>query len=166
MLKKIYFSAFLALVVTTAHAETLSELESQLNNIRTEMNSIKRSWNSARIRIKMAEKASSTLYQTVKPIFERLIASSEFSTKMNDIVYGQYEAIANRNMSFASVKTTFNLSDFLPNLSMHTFGQNLFSAMANKECCLLLGQKLASRAQDLQYAIVNAQQALLQTSQY
>jgi len=86
MLKKIYFSAFLALISMTAHAETLSELESQLNNIRTEMNSIKRSWNSARIRIKMAEKASSTLYQTVKPIFERLIASSEFSTKMNDIV--------------------------------------------------------------------------------
>lgn len=163
MLKRTSFFAILAFIPMILHAEALPELTNQLHHLRTEIDTIKRAWNSARIRIKMAEKASPKLYQSTKPIFERIIASNEFVTKMNEAVAAQFEAIVNRYMSFASVKATPNVSDYVPNLSMQAFGQNLFSAMANKEYCLLLGQKIASKAQELQATISSTQTPLFLT---
>lgn len=56
-------------------------------------------------------------------------------------------------MTFDSVKTEFNLSDFFPNTAMHDFGKKLFSAMANKTYYLELGKKLAQKIQELQMVV-------------
>lgn len=159
MLKKIYFLA-VATVATTAfgmsdYADQFasSNMQSQLDHIKTQMQSIKRAWNSAKIRIKLAEKASPTLAQTVKPTLEKILASDALTTKMNDTIASNVDSIVNNNMSFDSVKTEFNLSDFFPSATMHDFGKKLFSAMASRTYCLELGKKLAQKMQELQIAV-------------
>lgn len=156
MLKKIYFSLFIALTTTQAHG--MSTLENQLSHIKSEMLIIKRAWNIARIHIKLAQKTAPTLYQSIQPIVQRALESSAFITYLQSTVTTQFEAIANRNMSFNSVKTEFNFSTFFPKTTINSYGQNLFSAMARKQCYLLLGQKLAQKMQELKTEIQAAQQ--------
>jgi len=121
----------------------------QLNHINTQMNAIKRAWNIERAHIKMAEKASSTLYAAIKPTIEKVIASSEFTNQMNATITMQFDSIVNNNAAFSSVKTDNNLSDLFPNLKMNEYGLKLYKAMANKAYFLLLGQKLAEKAKEI-----------------
>lgn len=159
MLKKIYFLA-VATVATTAFGMsdyaaqfTSSNIQSQLDHVKTQMQSIKRAWNSAKIRIKLAEKASPALAQNIKATLDKILTSDAFTTKMNDTIASNVDSIVNNNMSFDSVKTEFNLSDFFPSATMHDFGKKLFSAMANRTYCLELGKKLAQKMQELQIAV-------------
>lgn len=153
MVKKIYLTGLLSLIfnapaLAMSIAETAS-LTTQLNHINTQMNTIKRAWNIERAQIKMAEKASSTLYNSIKPILERLISSNEFTTQMETAVNMQFDSIVNQNAAFKDVKTDNNLSDLFPNLKMSEYGAKLYKAMANKAYFLLLGQKLAEKAKEI-----------------
>lgn len=147
MLKRIYTLAMLILFASPLCAMNANQM--QMSAIRSAMSELKRSWNSARIRIKMAQKASPALYTQLSPIFEKLIASDMFTTKLNESITNQLEAIVNNNMPFSSSSASFNLSDYFPNSTMHDFGKNLFSAMASKTYCLELGKKLAQKLQEL-----------------
>jgi hypothetical protein len=126
-----------------------------IDDIKTQMRAIKRAWNSERLRIKIAQKASITAYQTLAPVFDKIIASDAFTTKLNDAVSRQFDAIVNNNMAF-SPTTEFNILNFFPNLTMTEFGKKLFSAMANKAYYLELGKKLAQRIQELQMIVTIA----------
>src|SRR5579863_7648837 len=113
MVKKIYLFCTLALLSTVpavAMQADIAALSVQLNHINTQMNAIKRAWNVERAHIKMAEKASSALYNAIKPTLERLINSSDFTTNMDAIVAMQYDEIVNKNGSFKNIKTDNNLS--------------------------------------------------------
>ena len=121
---------------------------------------MKRVWNTARLRIKIAEKTSSTLYQTIKPTLDRVISNNEFTTKLDTLASEQLNSIVNDYMSFASTKKTFDISDFFPNVTLNTFGKTLFSAMVDKEYCLMLGRKLAQKMQELEMTITSIQQTL------
>ena len=163
MFKKIYlFSALSLAAVASVQAMSTTDVASltvQLNNISTQMNAIKRAWNTERAHIKMAEKASTTLYASVKPIIEKIIASDDFTSKMNTVVDMQFDAIINNNTPFGTMKAANNLSDFFPNLTMSEYGRKLYSAMANKAYCRRLGERLAEKSRDIAAAIKSAQQA-------
>jgi hypothetical protein len=166
MLKKICL-IFLSLVASMPlFGVDVTDLQNQRNHIASQMNSIKRAWNTARVRIKLAQKLSfsAVAYQTAQPIIEKIIASADFVTKMDEIVAGQIDAIVNQNASFASVKTQMQLADFFPNLAADKFMQQLFSAMADKSCTSLLGQKLAQKVQELDIAIRMMQQPMVISS--
>ena len=134
--------------MTPASAD-MAALSVQLNHINTQMSAIKRAWNEQRIQIKMAAKASSALYNAIKPVLERLINSSDFTANMNAIVSQQYDEIVNKNASFRNIKTDNNLSDLFPNLKMSDYGAKLYKAMANKAFYVLLGQKLADKVKEI-----------------
>jgi len=164
MFKKIYLSCALSLAAIALPAlgmvtTDIATLTSQLNNINTQRNALKRAYYTERLHIKMAEKASATLYTSLKSTFEKIIASNDFTTKMNSIIDMQFDSIVNNNTAFREIKTENNLSDFFPNLKMNEFGIKLYTAMANKTYYLRLGQKLAQKAQDIATAIKSAQQA-------
>ena len=164
MLKKICL--FTLIIVSTqlkpdmpeyASSSVSSSVQSQINHIKTQMLTIKRAWNSARIRIKLAEKASPQLYQTVKTTLDKIVSSSTFTTKLDSLVSGQFDAIVQNSMSFSGTTTELNLSALFPNVTMNQYGQQLFSAMANKAYCLELGKKLAQKIQELQIIVPAAQ---------
>lgn len=176
MFKKIYlFSALSLAAVASVQAMSTTDVASltvQLNNISTQMNAIKRAWNTERAHIKMAEKAakkaaeakapgapSSNPYETTKPIIEKIIASDDFTSKMNTVVDMQFDAIINNNTPFGTMKAENNLSDFFPNLTMSEYGRKLYSAMANKAYCRRLGERLAEKSREIAAAIKSAQQA-------
>ena len=123
--------------------------QAQLDHIKAQMLALKRAWNSERLRIKIAQKASPTAYQTMAPILEKIIASNDFITKLNTVVSNQFDAITNNNMAFNSIKSEFNIADFFPNITINEFGKKLFSALANKACYLELGKLLAQKMQEL-----------------
>ncbi len=131
----------------------LTDLQTQRSHIIEQMKSIKRAWNVARIHIKMAQKASFAAYQAALPIIEKILASADVQTKIDTIVANQVDAIVNRHMSFAMVKSDIPLTEFFPNAATNKFLQQLFTAMANKKCNLLLGQKLALKVQELNILI-------------
>ncbi len=132
-----------------------------IDHIKTQMHAIKRAWNSERIRIKIAQKASLTAYQTFAPIFDKIIASDAFTTKLNDVASSQFDAIANNNMAF-SLTTEFNILNFFPNMTINEYGKKLFSAMANKAFYLELGKRLAQRMQELRMiSVIPSQDASL-----
>jgi hypothetical protein len=136
----------------------VAALRIQLNHINSQMNAIKRAWNEERIHIKMAEKASSALYNAIKPTLEKLITSSDFITNMDAIVAQQYDEIVNKNGSFKNIKTDNNLSDLFPNLKMSDYGAKLYKAMANKAFYVLLGQKLANKVKEITASIKGTQE--------
>ena len=159
MIKKIYFSTFIALFSMTAlGGEYTATLNSQVNHIRGEMNSIKRAWNTARLRIKIAQKNNSAAYHMMQTVIAKIVASDALTTKINATVDEQFDAIANRNASFSAVRNDLDAASLLPNLTLNKFGQTLLSVMANKECYLLLGKKLAQKIQELEMTIKNMQQ--------
>lgn len=172
MLKKLYLSCALSLIAMTANISAMAPdavdttitspttntsgmaaLSNQLKNISTQMNAIKRAWNTERIHLKLAEKASSSLYTAIKPRMERIISSEEFQNKMNTAVDGQFNAIVNNNTPFKDVKIENSLSDLFPNLTMNEYGRKLYTAMADKAYLLLLGQKLAAKVKEIAAAI-------------
>ncbi len=140
-------------------AADIATLTVQLNHINTQMNAIKRAWNAERIHIKMAEKASSTLYNAIKPVLEKLIMSTDFTTNMDAIVSMQYDEIVNKNGSFKNIKVDNNLSDLFPNLKMSEYGAKLYKAMANKAYLVLLGQKLADKVKEISAQVKGNQSA-------
>jgi hypothetical protein len=160
MLKKICLLSSLVFVSIITFGAYVTAPNNQLNHIKTQMFALKRLWNSARLRIKIAQKSAPSMYQTLKPVLEKIISSDQFSTKLSNIVQEQFDAIVGRNASFGSVKTEFKFADFFPTISMTTFGQTLFSAMATKECCLLLGRKLAQKIQELETVTTTANQQI------
>lgn len=131
----------------TYENQTSSTSQDQLNHIKAQMLVLKRAFNSERIRIKTAQKASLTAYQKFTAIFDKILASNNFATKLNDTVASQFDSIVNNNMAFNT--TEFNLSDFFPNTTINEFGKKLFSAMANKAYYLELGKKLAQKMEEL-----------------
>ncbi|HMK32866.1 MAG TPA: hypothetical protein VK431_04505 [Nitrosopumilaceae archaeon] len=153
MLKKASFFTIFALLPSALFG-MVTDSQSLLNHIRTELHVLKRAWNTARIQIKMAEKSSPVLYQQVKPIFEQITSSTSFTQRINDMVDEQFNAIVNNYMTINQVKTDIKLSDFFPHLTMHSFGQNLFSAMARKYYYLRLAEKLANKIRELQQVII------------
>jgi hypothetical protein len=165
MVKKIYVFSTLTLLFTapiTSMAPASADIAAltvQLNHINTQMNAIKRAWNEQRIHIKMAEKASSTLYNAIRPVLERLINSSDFTANMDAIVSQQFDEIVNKNGSFKNIKTDNNLSDLFPNLKMNDYGAKLYKAMANKAFYVLLGQKLADKVKEITAQIKGTQSA-------
>lgn len=156
MLKKILF--FTAFVATSAQSSSLDTFQAQRYHLATQMNSIKRSFNSERLHIKMAKKASPVAYEATYPVFEKLLSDANINSKIENDITSQANAIVNDNASFASTKSSYLFSDFFPNLLMHEYGQKLFSAMANKHAYFLLGQKLAQKIAELDLAISMAQQ--------
>ncbi|HLW72683.1 MAG TPA: hypothetical protein VKR54_01410 [Candidatus Babeliales bacterium] len=164
MLKKLYLASAMSLVSLSALGASITDfstttLTAQLNHINAQINAAKRAWNEARVRIKQAEKASSSLSATVKQTFEKIISSNEFIERMNTKVDQQFESIVNNNMSFRDVKTENSLSDF-SSQSMETFGTILYAAMANKAYYLLLGRKLAQKSKELAATIRGLQQGI------
>jgi hypothetical protein len=149
MLKKICFLIFLGILFVSFY-NVKPAFDKNLSYILTQINAVKRSWNEARVKIKLSQKASFEMYQKVSPIFENIIASADFINKMHQKVDEQVDAIVNQYMSFSSVKANISLSDFYPSLVMHDFGRNLFAAMAQKAYCYLLGQKLVDKVKMLQ----------------
>jgi hypothetical protein len=166
MLKRMFFIITTILATPSAFGmfsyenTAISSAQSQLEHIKAQMLSIKKAWNISRIHIKTAEKASFALYQQIKPIFDKIIASDAFTTRLNDAVTNQADAITNL-ASFESVKSEFNLSDFVPNATMTDFGRKLFSAMANRVYYLDLGKKLAQKAQELALVIATSRPVIL-----
>lgn len=146
MLKQIYFFVAILFISTIASAMSYQD---QINHIRSQMQALQRAWKGERIHIKQAQKASPTLYQTLTNTFDKILTHTSFTSRLETTVSSQFDSIVNNNMSFNSVKTEFNLSDFFPNLTMHDFGKKLFSAMANKMAYLELGKKLAQKLQEL-----------------
>lgn len=166
MVKKIYLSCALSFVLAApaiamapASGADVAALTVQLRHINSQMADLKRAWNTERIHIKMAEKASSALYNAIKPILEKIIMSTDFTENMNTIVTMQYDEIINKNGSFKNIKTDNNLSDLFPNLTMSEYGLKLYKAMANKAYYLLLGQKLADKVKEITAQIKAAQPA-------
>jgi hypothetical protein len=160
MLKKMTLVTLMILTIQvfgmeTYETQTSPTSQDQINHIKAEMLVLKRAFNSERIRIKIAQKASLTAYQTFTPIFDKILASDNFTTKLNEVVTSQFDSIVNNNMTFNSVKTEFNISDFFPNMTITEFGKKLFSAMANKACYLELGKRLAQRIQELQMIVTS-----------
>ena len=153
MLKKICFFAIFA--TTSLFSMIPDASQAQLNHIRTQLNRIKREWNTARIHIKQAKKASPTLYAKIQPIMERMINSTAFTTAMEADVTNRYDTIVNANGSF--VKIEYMLSTF-SKVQMQPYGQNLFSAMAAKKAYNLLAKKLVQKIQNLTFAIKTMQQ--------
>lgn len=155
-LKKVYFLTLIALSnpliygMSAYDISPMSPVQSQLEHIKAQMLTIKRAWNSERIRIKLAKKASPKLYQTILPTLEKIISSTIFTTKLNEVVSNQFDAIASNSMPFTRAPTELNLSTLFPNVTMNDFGKKLFSAMANKIYYLELGKKLAQKMQELQ----------------
>jgi hypothetical protein len=137
----------------------VAALTVQLNHINTQMNAIKRAWNVERIHIKMAEKASSDLYNAIKPTIDRLIMNPEFTANMEAIVSMQYDEIVNKNGSFRTIKVDNNLSDMFPNLKMNEYEVKLYKAMANKAYFVLLGQKLADKVKEITAQVKGSQPA-------
>ncbi len=135
----------------------IATLKVQLNHINTQMVAIKRAWNVERINIKMAEKASSALYNAVKPVLEKILSSEAFTSTMAATVAMQYDEIVNKNGSFRSIKKDNNLSDLFPNLKISEYGTKLYKAMANKAYYLLLGQKLADKVKEIAAQVKNDQ---------
>lgn len=129
--------------------------EDQLNHIKSEMRILKRAWQAERIHIKQAQKTAPALYLTLKTTIDKILASEMFTTKLDSIVANQLESMVNHTMSFNSIKVAFNIADFFPNTTMHDFGRNLFSAMANKAYYVELGKRLAQKVQELQVIIAN-----------
>ncbi|HEX4069413.1 MAG TPA: hypothetical protein VHX42_04915 [Candidatus Babeliales bacterium] len=169
MVKKIYFCLLSLIHVAPALAMSTSDvaaLTTQLNHINTQMNAIKRAWNESRIQIKMAEKASSALYNAIKPTFEKLITSSDFIANMDAIVDKQYDEIVNKNSSFKNIKTDNNLSDLFPNLKMSDYGAKLYKALANKAFYVRLGQKLADKVKEITATIKSMQQPMGQSQEF
>ena len=167
MVKKIYllcaaalFSIALALIMTSATAATadVASLKVQLSHINTQMVALKRAWNVERINIKVAEKASSALYNAIKPVLERLLASETFTSTMTATVDMQFDEIVNKNGSLRSIKKDNNLSDLFPNVKMSNYGVKLYKAMANKAYYLLLGQKLADKVKEISAQVKGDQQ--------
>ena len=170
MFKKIYLTCALSLAAMALPAlgmatTDIASLTSQLNNINAQMSTIKRAWNVERLHVRMAEKASATLYSTLKNTFDKIIASDDFTTKMNTVVDMQCDSIVTNNTSFDSIKAENSLADFFPNLSMNEFGRKLYTAMANKTYYLRLGQKLSQKAQEIVSAIKTAQQEAINAQQ-
>lgn len=126
-----------------------SAIDTKLHHILIQLNAVKRSWNEARVKIKMSQKASSDMYYKISPLFGNIIASADFVNKMNQKVDEQVDAITNQYMSFSSVKANVSLSDFFTSV-MHDFGKNLFAAMAQKAYTYLLGQKLVEKVKQMQ----------------
>ena len=135
------------MVILSSNLE--SAIDSKLHHILIQLNAVKRSWNEARAKIKMAQKASSDMYYKVSPLFGNIIASADFVNKMNQKVDEQVDAITNQYISFSSIKANVPLSDFF-NEVMHDFGKNLFAAMAQKAYTYLLGQKLVEKVKQMQ----------------
>jgi hypothetical protein len=155
MLKKISLLIVATIVIkmfgmATNENSLVSNNQSQIDYIKSQMSIIGRAWKSERLRIKMAQKASPTAYQTMSPIFDKIIASNDFTTRLNSTVSNLFDSIVNGNVSFSSIKTDFNVSDFFPNATVNDYGKKLFTAMANKMCFLELGKKLAQKMQELQ----------------
>ena len=169
MLKNKYLSFALSLISLPALGMSMSDahisnLSSQLNHVNAQINASKRAWNESRVRIKMAEKTSPSLFIILKQIFEKIIASDDFTQKMNTTVDQQFESIVNNSMSFSAVKTENNLSDFYSK-PMHTLGLQLYTAMANKAYYLLLGEKLAQKSKQLAVTIISLQQKMANEQQ-
>lgn len=169
MLKTKYLSFALSLISLPALGVTMSDahimsVTSQLNHVNAQINAVKRAWNESRVRIKLAEKTSPSLAIILKQVFEKIIASDAFITKMNASVDQQFESIVNSNMPFSSVRTDNNLSDFYSK-PMHTLGLQLYTAMANKAYYLLLGQKLAQKSKELAATIISLQQRMTSDQQ-
>lgn len=162
MLKKI---CFLTLIFASVHLKpsmpeyTISSVpsaQSQIDHIKAQMLAIKRAWNSARVRIKLAEKGSPQLYQTVKTTLDKIITSAMFTTKLDTLVSSQFDAIVHNNMPFSGTTTELNLSVVYP-IIMNQYGHQLFSAMANRVYCLELGKKLAQKIGELLIVVPAAQ---------
>jgi len=169
MLKNKYLSFTLSLISLPALGVTMSDahimsLTSQLNHVNAQINATKRAWNESRVRIKLAEKTSPSLFIILKQVFEKIIGSDTFVIKMNADVNQQLESIVNNNMSFSAVKTENNLSDFYAK-PMHTLGLQLYTAMANKAYYLLLGEKLAQKSKELAATIISLQQKMISDQQ-
>jgi hypothetical protein len=166
MIKKMYLLTLLATAHVMAMAPLgyegqtadIAALTVQLNHINTQMTAIKRAWNTERINIKMAEKASSALYNAIKPSIEKLIMNTDFITNMDATVAMQYDEIINKNGSFKNIKVDNNLSDLFPNVKMSEYGTKLYKAMANKAYLLRLGQKLADKVKEISAQIKSNQQ--------
>lgn len=163
MIKKLSFCVLTLLATAQIMAMApqsadIATLTVQLNHINTQMTAIKRAWNEQRIHIKMAEKASSALYNAIKPTLEKLIMSTEFTANMDAIVSMQYDEIVNKNNSFKSIKVDNNLSDLFPNLRMNEYGAKLYKAMANKAYLVHLGQKLADKVKEISAQVKGNQQ--------
>ena len=136
MLKNKYLSFTLSLISLQALGMSMpdtymSNLTSQLNHVNAQINAAKRAWKESRARIKIAENTSPSLFIILKQVFEKIIGSDAFITKMNTAVDQQLESIVNNSMSFSAVKTENNLSDF-SSKPMHTLGLQLYTAMQIK----------------------------------
>jgi len=169
MLKNKYLSFTLSLISLPALGMSMpdaymSNLTSQLNHVNAQINAIKRAWNESRVRIKLAEKTSPSLFIILKQVFEKIISSDNFTQKMNTAVDQQFESIVNNSMSFSAVRTENNLSDF-SSKPMHTLGLQLYTAMANKAYYLLLGEKLAQKSKELAATIIGLQQKVANEQQ-
>ncbi|HSC25606.1 MAG TPA: hypothetical protein VLB80_05335 [Candidatus Babeliales bacterium] len=161
MKTKIFLFSISLLTSMIALGVSIDSLTTQLNHVNTQIKAIKQSWSKENTRIKLAEKASSSLYTSIKPIFEKIIASNEFITKMNTAVDQQFDYIVNNSITFKNLNSIDNnLSDFYPNITMHSFGLKLYTAMANKAYYLALGQKLAEKAKEIAATILITQKKL------
>lgn len=129
-----------------------SSAQSQIDHIKSQMPIIKRAWESAIIRINRLKKASPQLYQTVKAPFDKIRSNSAFTGKLDSLVSNQFDAIVQANMVFSGTTTELDLSVFYPNATMPDFGKQLFSAMANKDYCFQLGERLKQKIEELQTA--------------
>lgn len=164
MLKKLYLSCALSLVSLSALGTEMpafytANLTTQLNHVNAQINAAKRAWKESLLRIAIAQKAAPQLYITVKKIFEKLINSQAFTTRMNVVVDQQFESIVNNTMPFNAVKIENNISD-ISSKPMSDFAQQLYKAMANKAYYFLLGQKLAQKSKELAATIRATQQAI------
>lgn len=158
MLKKICLLALLMLPIAVKSGmpeygmASTSGTQSQIDHIKSQMTTIKRAWDSARIRIKLAEKASPQLYQTIKVTFDKILSSNAFAAKLDGLVSNQFDAIVQNSMPFSDTTTELDISVVYPNVTMNDFGKQLFSVMANKAYCFELGQRLKQKIQELQAA--------------
>ena len=148
-MRKTYFLFIVIVAVSTINTILGMSQQTSLAHLLIQIKAVKRTWDEERVRIQIAKKASPVLYQKISPLFEKIIASTDFNNKMNTAVDEQVEAIANQGKTFKSVKKDIALSDFFTT-PMHQYGQTLFAAMANKAYAFLLGQKLVEKIKEIQ----------------
>ena len=143
MLKKLYY--LLLLLTNSAFLFSMQSTDLQIAT-----KAVLREYQKQVAILKKIESLNPTLYAQVMTMVEKILnnASQDFTTKLNNAIEEQYNAIVNQNMPFSATKYPASLEDLAPNApSMNKYFQAIFSAVVNRNYFQALWQKLSQKEQ-------------------
>jgi len=112
-MRKTYFLFIVIVAVSTINTILGMSQQTSLAHLLIQIKAVKRTWDEERVRIQIAKKASPVLYQKISPLFEKIIASTDFNNKMNTAVDEQVEAIANQGNHLRALRKISHYQIFL-----------------------------------------------------